>query len=365
MAILTRDPETTAGQLGEWLGQRFPDRGGAEVTRVDVPPGSGFSGETLLVDARWGDGSEEDLVVRVAPTAHVLFFEPDFAGQHQVMAALDVHTDVPMPEMLAYEDDERWLGAPFSLMRRVDGEAPADRPSYTESGFVVDGTVDEQRRLYDSGLEAMCRVHLADWRGLGLEHLSTPERGAPGIDQMLAEVELWWAQASDGSPNPVIDAALDWVRTHRPPSTPEDQVALCWGDARIGNQLFRDHECVAVLDWEIVALGDPLSDLGWWKFVDRYHSEMHSLPRPEGFASYDDTVARWAERTGRTVDPALLDFYEVFAGLRFAIVMVRLASSLVEIGLIPESGDMAVNNPVSHLLARLLDLPAPGELVIL
>lgn len=63
-------------------------------------------------------------------------------------------------------------------------------------------------------------------------------------------------------------------------------------------------------------------------------------------------------------DPELLDFYEVFAGLRFSIVMVRLATLLVDIGLLADAGDMAVNNPVSHLLARILDLPEPGELVI-
>lgn len=135
-------------------------------------------------------------------------------------------------------------------------------------------------------------------------------------------------------------------------------------DARIGNQLFHDFECAAVLDWEMVALGDPLSDLGWWKFVDRHHSEMRGLERLTGFASYDDTLVRRAERTGRTVDPALLDFYEVFGGLRFAIVMVRLADLLVEIGLLPDAGDMATNNIITHLLARILDLPAPGELVV-
>jgi len=364
VAILTRDPEKTAEQLAEWLTQRFADRGGATVGEVGVPPGSGFSGETLLFDATWGDGATDRLVVRVAPTVHTVFWDPDFEGQYRVMAALSEHTDVPMPEMLAYEGDERWLGAPFSLMRRVDGEAPADRPSYTEAGFVFDASPDERRRLYDSGLEAMARVHRSDWRALGLDFLSKPELGEPGVDQMLADVERWWAAISDGTPNPVIEATFAWLREHRPPSTPPEHVALCWGDARIGNQLFHDFDCVAVLDWEMVALGDPLSDLGWWKFVDRHHHEMRGLDRLTGFASYDETVARWAERVGRTVDPDLLAFYEIFGGLRFAIVMVRLASLLVEIELIPDAGDMATNNVITHLLARILDLPEPGPLVV-
>ena len=364
MAILTRDPETTARQLSGWLTERSPDRGGATVDEVGVPPGSGFSGETLLVDATWGDGGADRLVVRVAPTVHTIFWEPDFAGQYRVMAALDAHTDVPMPEMLAYEDDPRWLGAPFSLMRRVDGEAPADRPSYTEEGFVVDATPAQRARLYDSGLEAMARVHLADWRGLGLDFLSKPHLGDLGVDQMLADTERWWASASDGTPNPVIDATWVWVRENRPPTTPAEHVALCWGDARIGNQLFHDFECVAVLDWELVALGDPVSDLGWWRFVDRHHSEMRGLDRLEGFATLDETASRWADRVGRDLDPDLLAFYEVFGGLRFAIVMVRLADLLVEIGLLPDAGDMATNNVITHLLARILDLPEPGPLVL-
>lgn len=364
MAILTRDPEATAASISSWLDERWPDRGGASVA-LDVPPGSGFSGETLLVSATFGDGSAEELVIRVAPTTHTVFWKPDFEGQYEVMAALAANTDVPMPEMLAFESDERWLGAPFMVMGRVRGEAPADRPAYTQEGFVVDATPEQRARLYDTALESMIRVHRADWRALGLQRILRPEYGAPGIDQQLGHTEEWWDAISDGTPNPVLEATWEWVRAHRPPTVPEDHLALAWGDARIGNQLFDDFTSVAVLDWELVEIGDPISDLGWWIFLDRHHSEMYGIPRLEGFASYEDTIARWEARTGRHVDPDLLEFYLVFAGLRFGIVMVRLATLLADIGLIPEAGDMATNNIVTHLLARILDLPAPGQLVII
>jgi aminoglycoside phosphotransferase (APT) family kinase protein len=141
------------------------------------------------------------------------------------------------------------------------------------------------------------------------------------------------------------------------PATDEPR-ALCWGDSRIGNIIFKDYRAAAVLDWEMVTLGDPAQDLGWWLFLDRHHAEGSGAPRLPGFPSRDATVARWVERTGRSA--AELEFYEVFAGFRFAVVMVRLATLLVQYELMPPDTDLASNNAVTRLLATILGLPAPG-----
>ena len=118
----------------------------------------------------------------------------------------------------------------------------------------------------------------------------------------------------------------------------------------LGNQMFRDEEVVAVLDWEMVALGDPRIDLGWWLFCDDALSTGGGGTRLPGFPSAAATVARWEELTGRRGDDLL--WFLVFAGLRFTVVMMRLSTLLCEIGFSPEP--FGYDNPISQAMDRLL-----------
>jgi aminoglycoside phosphotransferase (APT) family kinase protein len=121
--------------------------------------------------------------------------------------------------------------------------------------------------------------------------------------------------------------------------------------------IFEGFECRAVLDWEMVTLGDPVQDLGWWLFLDRHHSEGVGVPRLPGFPSYAATIARWEDLTERRAEHVA--FYEVFAGLRFAVIMMRLAQLMIEFEVLPPDADLERNNVVTQLLAKLLGLPPP------
>lgn len=339
-APIQRDPDQTRAAITEWLTLRFPDAGEIVVTDFHAPPSSGFSGETLLVDTTWA-GEERPLVIRVAPTTYTVFLDAEFQAQYEVMKALAEHTDVPMPTMLAFEPDTAWLGAPFSLMERIEGEAAPDAPPYTESGWVMDATPEQRARMYDSGLRAMAGVHATDWKALGLEHIDRDEFAY--VEQYYA-----WALRESGLDNPIMERAMAWIRANQP-ALPAER-ALCWGDARPGNLLFRDFDVVAVLDWEMVEIGDPIMDVAWWLFLQRYHTTGSGQPLPEGFLDEAGTVARWSELTGRSVDPAVLHFYLVWAGVRFGIVMMRLGTLFKLFGLLPQEVPMEANNPVLDLL---------------
>ena len=95
---------------------------------------------------------------------------------------------------------------------------------------------------------------------------------------------------------------------------------------------------------------------------ERLRTVLDSLVRHlHGFVrDVEPTIAEWERRTG--LRATNLEFYEVFAGLRFAVVMIRIATLVTEFGLMPiEAGeDMAANNAVTRVLADLLGLPAPG-----
>ena len=361
-----RDLEATRPILARWFAEHF---GGTdvEVGPIQGPALTGFSNETLLMDVTYtaadGDRRTEGFVVRVKPTAHTVFLESDFEWQYRVLEILGTRTSVPVPVMRGFEADDALLGAPFFVMERIDGcRVPADSPPYTVGGWVHDDlTPDERSTMVRSGLEAMAAVHALDWRALGLDFLDKPQYGALGFEQQLRYYETAFEWAARGAEQPTVGPALEWIRANAPAADPE--LTVCWGDARINNQLFDDAcHVAAVLDWEMVTLADPMMDLGWWLFLDRHFHEGMGKERLPGFPTREEMVAHYEQVSGRTARD--LHFYEVFAGVRFGVVMMQIKNLLVEFELMPADSDMAQNNVVTHCLADLLGLPAPGELTL-
>jgi aminoglycoside phosphotransferase (APT) family kinase protein len=355
VGALVRDPETTARQLTRWLTE-VAGLADVAVGAIEIPAATGFSNETILFDARWRDGDSEPtarrLVVRIAPRDYTVFLEANFEEQFRVMQALGEHSDVPVPTMLWFEDDPAWFDSPFWIMERVDGEVPSDAPPYATEGWLHDANLEQQAKLWWNGIEAMAAVHRVDWRALGLDFVDDPDRGARGVEQQLRYYEeaLAWAEAAeDGKPHTGARAALAWLNAHQPDSPP-DAATIVWGDARLGNQMSRDGEIVAVLDWEMVALGDPRLDLGWWIFCDDVLSTGTGGSRLPGFPSPAATVARWEELTGREAGD--LHWFVVFAALRFTVVMLRLGTLLFAMGYSP--APFGYDNPISNALDELL-----------
>jgi len=245
---------------------------------------------------------------------------------------------------------------PFFTMDPVEGQVPADNLPYTLEGWVIEGTPEQQARMWWSGIDALAAVHRVDWTALGLGWLSDPRRGRPGIEQHMAYYRDFYDWVAKGTPIATLDATWAWLVAHQPEEVGE--VTLSWGDSRIGNIIWDDFECAAVLDWEMAGLGQPEMDLGWWLYFDLQFSDGLGVPRPAGFGSHEETIDHYAEVLGRPLRD--LFFYEVFAGFRFAVVMARLADLLVGSDTLPGDSDMATNNLATQLLAKMLDLPAPG-----
>jgi aminoglycoside phosphotransferase (APT) family kinase protein len=352
-----RDPEATAAALARWIEQHIEGADGVAVSGLESPPTNGFSSETILFEAVWnptGGEVRRELVARVAPTGHTVFLNPDFGAECRVLRALSDATDVPVPAVVGIEPGTDALGAPFVVMERVHGQVPTDNPPYAAGGWVVDATPEEQERLWWSGIETMARIHRLDWRGLGLDFLATPTHGAPGVDHQLAYYREFLTWATDGRPQPVAEPALAWLEANRPAETAP--LSLLWGDSRLGNVMYDDFECVAVLDWEMAGLGQPEMDLGWWLYYDRQFTTPIGLDRPKGFPSREATIERYGELLGRKMVD--VEYYEVLAGFRFAVILARLAGLLMDSNILPMDSDFETNNLATQLLTEMLDLPA-------
>lgn len=347
-----RDPETTARQLADYLTRKMPEAEGVNVSNVTPPQATGFSTDTLLFDAEWtaaGREHKRGLVARVRPTGYAVFPEYDIALQYNVVKTLGERTDIPVPRVHWLEEDESILGAPFYVMDKVDGRIPGDNPAYHAAGWVTEIDPTERAALWWDGLDVLARIHQLDWQQLGLSVLDRKQFGAAGLEQQLNYYARYFEWAKRDKENPIAAAAFDWLKENRPAST---HLGLCWGDSRIGNMIFKDGRCMAVLDWEMVTLGDPIQDLAWWLFLDRHHSEGIGIPRLEGFPTREETVTRYEHLTGRTVDS--LHYYEIFAGFRFAVIMMRVAQMMLEYEVLPADSDLETNNIVTQLLDRLL-----------
>ena len=359
-----RDLDLTRRQLEGWLAKPLPGAGALRVTHLEKPEGSGYSNDTLLMDIAYeeaGAAREENLVIRITPTGYPVFPYYDLARQFEIMKAVGEKSDVPLPTMRWREADPSIVGESFYVMERVYGSVPADNPPYPTEGFVFDATPAQREKMWWNGLDAMMQIGKLDVDSLGLDFLELPELGSTPIEQHLCYYERYLDWAREGEEQPTSQAALEWLKANLPKDEPR---ALSWGDARMGNQIFRDFEVVASIDWEMAALGNPQCDLGWWLFVDLIAIAGNGIPgmarpRLEGLPSHEETVARWEEEFGYKAEH--LHFYQVFAGLRFACVMIRVMGQQAHYGTFPIEAKPILqrNNVVTHHLAELLDLPVP------
>lgn len=353
-----RDPDRTRAALTAWL----RGKAGAvdvEITDLVVPQSSGFSNETFLFTASWtgaGGAETHDLVLRSQPQDYALFPEIDLlAQQYGSMKLLGEHTDVPVARMRFAEDDTSVLGQPFFVMDRLYGRVPSDVPPYTEAGFVIDMTPHERTRQWRNGIEAMTKVARVDWRAVGFDFLDKPHHGRLGGEQRRSYFAKFLAWAGEGRPQAVADPAWAWLEANWPAN--DDVLELCWGDARPGNQMYDDAgNVLGIFDWEMVSIGDAESDLGWWLFLQLFHTEGSGRTLPAGIPDKDATIAIWSELMGR--EPQHVDFYMCLAGFHFTLVMLRISAMMKLLSPQAWSPAYETHNPVMTLTKQLIGIDA-------
>jgi aminoglycoside phosphotransferase (APT) family kinase protein len=316
-------------------------------------PGMGASNETFLCDLRWREGGEPKLlplVVRWAPMAYPLYPKYDMREQFRLLRGLE-GSAVPAPRVHWLEEDAAVIGSPFFVMERVDGWIPADNPSYHQSGPLFEGSPSFREAIWWQGLDTLAAIHTLPWKQRGLGVLGAPGGGSDPIDRHIAYYETMLGMA-EGEPRPLLLEVMSWLRSN---AVVPDHVSLCWGDARLGNMLFRDDVVVGVLDWEMALLGDPESDLLWFLLMDWALCEGHFVApsqRLPGLPETQASVDRYERATGFEVKNFF--YHDVFATWRFAVIMHRADAILKTTGYHQEGVD--VHSKLENRLRRLLAL---------
>ncbi len=203
---------------------------------------------------------------------------------------------VPAPQIITWFVDEPVLGTGY-LMEHLTGETLPRRILRELAGTAGSG------RLSRSLAQALARIHATE----AIEDLP-----ALGVHAQIAVLDEMYRRV--GWPVPVFELALRWLRER---AIEPEQSVLIHGDFRIGNLMVDDDRLVAVLDWELAHLGDPLEDLGWlcapaWRFG--------SEAEAGGLCSRAELHAAYAEASGRDVDAAAAHFWEVLATLKWGVI---------------------------------------------
>jgi aminoglycoside phosphotransferase (APT) family kinase protein len=292
--------------------------GGELPLRVEQFAG-GHANLTYLLRYGEGDGAVE-YVLRRPPLGPVA---PGSHDMHREYRALSVLWKAfpPAPRAYLYCDDASVIGGPFFVMERrrgivVRGSIPAE----------FGGGQDERanRKLSEVVIDTLAELHAVDPKAIGLDSLGRdPER-------FLARQVKGWAdryQRSKTGSVPVAEEVSAWLLDHIPESPAP---TLLHNDWRLDNMAVDPRDpgrCVAVYDWDMCTVGDPLADLGTllalWN--NRGDAPVGMSPMPTqsaGFMSREDAVARYGERSGRDVRG--VSYYDVFGTFKMAVVLQQI-----------------------------------------
>jgi aminoglycoside phosphotransferase (APT) family kinase protein len=210
---------------------------------------------------------------------------------------------VPVAEVVTATDDPDVIGAPFVVVERIEGETIARRI------LRDDDYAEARNRLVAQGGRALAEIHA----------IAVDE--APGLRVQDQLTELLGLFDVLGEPHPAFEIAFRWLESNRPAARPPGVVH---GDFRLGNLLVDRSGLVAVLDWELAHLGDPLADLGWftvraWRFG--------GAGEVAGLGSIDELVDAYENAGGAPVDRDALRWWQVMGTLRWGVICMLQAST--------------------------------------
>jgi aminoglycoside phosphotransferase (APT) family kinase protein len=279
----------------------------------------GQSNPTYLITA--ADGRR--FVLRRKPPGKLLPSAHAVDREYRVIQALH-RTGFPVARPHVLCEDASVIGTAFYVMEFVEGRVLWDQslPGMSRT---------ERAAIWDELNRVISQLHGIDYRAVGLESF-----GKPGnyIERQIARWTRQY-QASETEPMEAMDHLIAWLPMNIPPET---ETTVVHGDFRLDNAIFHPTEprILAVLDWELSTLGDPLADFA-------YHCMSWHIPPGQfrgiagldlcalGIPSESEYIERYCQRTRRpAIDPAHWDFYMAYNLFRIAAILQGIRKRVVD-----------------------------------
>jgi aminoglycoside phosphotransferase (APT) family kinase protein len=273
----------------------FLDEHGLGAGEIEARPiGDGHSNVTYLIERASGP----ELVLRRPPRPPLPPSAHDVLREARLLRALE-RTPARVPKVLAVCDREELIGCPFYVMERIPGEVIV-----WQTPPALD-TPEQRRRIGEQLIDALVEIHSCDWRAAGLEDFGKP---SGYLERQLRRFGGLW-EHNRTREIPAVERVGAWLAQHMPESGP---ATIVHGDYRLGNTMFAEDspaELVAVLDWEMATIGDPLADVGymcmfWTEAGDPeggLREALGRVTRAEGYPTREQLIARYEELSGRSM----------------------------------------------------------------
>lgn len=249
---------------------------------------------------------------KLPPKAH------DMAREYKILAAINpVFSLAPRPFLLC--EDVNAIGSVFYVMERKRGFViRKDEPSQIE--------IQTRTRMSEAMVETLARLHAIDINAEGLKALGQP------VGFVTRQVQGWTKRWHGSKTNDLqeMETLAVWLKENLPPET--ENHSIVHGDFKLDNVMFDEENLssvIAVFDWEMTALGDPLVDVGillaYWVHVCALAQKTGSIPcvtNREGYFTREEIIEAYAKKTNFDVSRIL--FYEVFAVFKLAVVLQQI-----------------------------------------
>ncbi|WP_420446021.1 phosphotransferase family protein [Candidatus Poriferisodalis sp.] len=290
-----------APAVSSWFATHVPQA--AQPLRFELIAG-GHSNLTYRVHC----ADSDSMVLRRPPLGHVLATAHDMSREHKIISGVG-QTDMPVPRTIALCTDENVNGAPFYVMSYEEG---AVLHSAEESALVPAG---ERMSLSRRVADVLALLHSVEPDDVGLGDLGRRE------DYLGRQLRRWTRQWEQSKTRelPIMDELATELDARKP-----EQIgsAIVHGDYRLGNMLTSGGDIVAVLDWELCTLGDPMADVGFlmnnWVSPDEPSAGTSAPTQAGGFAARSDMLDWYADASGR--DVSNVDYYRAFSYWRLAAI---------------------------------------------
>lgn len=302
--------ELDTQKLGEFLRDQLKLTG--ELTVAQFP--SGFSNLTYMLTL-----GEREMVLRRPPFGANIKSAHDMSREYTILSKLNpVYDKAPKP--LAYSDDESIIGAEFYVMERVRGVIL--RPTMPK-GMHPEPML--MRQISESLVDALVELHGVDLAAAGLSDFGRPQGYVNR--QIVGWTRRWQKGMTDAVP--AMDEAAAWLAVNQPPET---GATLIHNDFKYDNFVLDSADwrnIIAVLDWEMATVGDPLMDLGtslsyWVESADPATIQLLNLSPTAlpGNLTRREFLDRYTEKSGRNVDN--IAFYYAFGAFKLGVIVQQI-----------------------------------------
>jgi aminoglycoside phosphotransferase (APT) family kinase protein len=306
-----RAPEFDPAVLENYLRRQLDHPSGSSISLERISGGQ--SNPTFFVTL-----DDRRMVMRKKPPGEILPSAHAVDREYRVLTALGT-TDFPVPPTILFCDDVSVVGTPFYLMERLEGRVFGD-------ATLPNVSPKEREAMYFAMAETLAKLHDVDHVAIGLG-----DYGQPG-NFFKRQIGRWTKQynLARWRDLPDVERLIEWLPNNLPV---DEETHICHGDFRMGNMFFHPTEpqIIAVLDWELSTLGEPMADLAYsslcWVTYPEEYGGIRGLDHTTlGFPSRSRYVERYFASRKTPTSQRLLPFHTVFSLFRLAVIFEGIAA---------------------------------------